>query len=256
MPARTLTLLQRKRLELARALAMQPEAPAARRDRRRADRVRMRRAGQDHQGDSRARHHDRLDRAYRARAGFGGEPADRDEFRPDSGRRRSARGHGRSARARGLHGHPGVMTLLQTQKLSAFYGDFQALFDIDVSVDEGETVAIIGANGAGKTTFLRAVAGALDDRARDGRVRRPADRRTRRRTRSCGSASPWCRKGASCFRACRWRRTSCSAAIADAPGRGISSASTSCFRGCTSCAACRRRRCRAGSSRWRRSAAR
>jgi branched-chain amino acid transport system ATP-binding protein len=53
------------------------------------------------------------------------------------------------------------MTLLQTQKLSAFYGDFQALFDIDVSVEEGETVAVIGANGAGKTTFLRAIAGAL-----------------------------------------------------------------------------------------------
>ena len=53
------------------------------------------------------------------------------------------------------------MTLLETHKLSAFYGDFQALFDIDVSVEEGETVAVIGANGAGKTTFLRTVAGAL-----------------------------------------------------------------------------------------------
>jgi branched-chain amino acid transport system ATP-binding protein len=53
------------------------------------------------------------------------------------------------------------MTLLQTQNLAAFYGDFQALFDINVSVGEGETIAIIGANGAGKTTFLRAVAGAL-----------------------------------------------------------------------------------------------
>jgi len=53
------------------------------------------------------------------------------------------------------------MTLLRTQKLSAFYGDFQALFDIDVTVEQGETVAIIGANGAGKTTFLRAVAGAI-----------------------------------------------------------------------------------------------
>jgi branched-chain amino acid transport system ATP-binding protein len=54
------------------------------------------------------------------------------------------------------------MTLLQTQSLSAFYGDFQALFDINVTVAQGETVAIIGANGAGKTTFLRAVAGALE----------------------------------------------------------------------------------------------
>jgi branched-chain amino acid transport system ATP-binding protein len=53
------------------------------------------------------------------------------------------------------------MTLLQTRRLCAFYGDFQALFDIDVTVEEGDTVAVIGANGAGKTTFLRAVAGAL-----------------------------------------------------------------------------------------------
>jgi branched-chain amino acid transport system ATP-binding protein len=54
------------------------------------------------------------------------------------------------------------MTLLQTKNLSAFYGDFQALFNINVTVAQGETVAIIGANGAGKTTFLRAVAGALE----------------------------------------------------------------------------------------------
>jgi branched-chain amino acid transport system ATP-binding protein len=53
------------------------------------------------------------------------------------------------------------MSLLATHNLSAFYGDFQALFDINVTVRRGETVAIIGANGAGKTTFLRAVAGAL-----------------------------------------------------------------------------------------------
>ena len=53
------------------------------------------------------------------------------------------------------------MTLLRTRGLCAFYGDFQALFDIDLNVDEGETVAIIGANGAGKTTFLRAVIGQL-----------------------------------------------------------------------------------------------
>ena len=54
------------------------------------------------------------------------------------------------------------MSLLETHKLSAFYGDFQALFEVDVSVEQGETIAIIGANGAGKTTFLRTVAGALD----------------------------------------------------------------------------------------------
>ncbi len=54
------------------------------------------------------------------------------------------------------------MSLLQTHGLSAFYGDFQALFDIDVGVGQGETVAVIGANGAGKTTLLRTLAGTLD----------------------------------------------------------------------------------------------
>jgi branched-chain amino acid transport system ATP-binding protein len=53
------------------------------------------------------------------------------------------------------------MTLLRTRGLRAFYGDFQALYDVDVTVEEGETVAVIGANGAGKTSFLRAVAGVL-----------------------------------------------------------------------------------------------
>ncbi len=53
------------------------------------------------------------------------------------------------------------MTLLAVSDLSAFYGDFQALFGISLRVAEGETVAVIGANGAGKSTFLRAVAGAL-----------------------------------------------------------------------------------------------
>jgi branched-chain amino acid transport system ATP-binding protein len=53
------------------------------------------------------------------------------------------------------------MTLLRTQKLCAFYGDFQALFDVDVTVESGETVAIIGANGAGKSTLLRAVSGPI-----------------------------------------------------------------------------------------------
>ena len=53
------------------------------------------------------------------------------------------------------------MTLLTVRGLSAFYGDFQALFGISLDVTEGQTVAVIGANGAGKTTFLRALAGAL-----------------------------------------------------------------------------------------------
>ncbi len=55
----------------------------------------------------------------------------------------------------------GARPVLATRGLEAFYGDFQALFGIDFDLAEGETVAIIGANGAGKTTFLRAVCGVL-----------------------------------------------------------------------------------------------
>ena len=51
--------------------------------------------------------------------------------------------------------------LLQTRGLEARYGDFQALFGIDLEVGLGETIAIIGANGAGKTTSMRSVTGML-----------------------------------------------------------------------------------------------
>ena len=54
-----------------------------------------------------------------------------------------------------------MSALLETRDLTAFYGDFQALFGISLSVAEGQTVAIIGANGAGKSTFLKTIAGLL-----------------------------------------------------------------------------------------------
>ena len=53
------------------------------------------------------------------------------------------------------------MAVLETRELTAFYGDFQALFGITFVLNEGETVAVIGANGAGKSTFLKTVAGLL-----------------------------------------------------------------------------------------------
>lgn len=53
------------------------------------------------------------------------------------------------------------MALLSTHALTAFYGDFQALFGIDTRVEEGETVAIIGSNGAGKSTYLKSITGLI-----------------------------------------------------------------------------------------------
>ena len=59
------------------------------------------------------------------------------------------------------------MNLLEVNNLSAFYGDFQALFNIDFTMEEGETLAVIGANGAGKSTFLKTITGLVDTEVDD-----------------------------------------------------------------------------------------
>jgi branched-chain amino acid transport system ATP-binding protein len=61
-----------------------------------------------------------------------------------------------------------MSALLSTSALTAFYGDFQALFGVDFEIGAGEIVAIIGANGAGKSTFLKSVTGLL--KARPGSI--------------------------------------------------------------------------------------
>lgn len=49
--------------------------------------------------------------------------------------------------------------LLEVTGLKSAYGRIEALHGIDIKVGEGELVALVGANGAGKTTFLRALSG-------------------------------------------------------------------------------------------------
>jgi branched-chain amino acid transport system ATP-binding protein len=52
--------------------------------------------------------------------------------------------------------------LLQAQGLNAWYGAAQILFDLDLHVNRGEVVALMGRNGAGKSTTLKALMGLLD----------------------------------------------------------------------------------------------
>lgn len=49
--------------------------------------------------------------------------------------------------------------LLELRHVNAGYGPFRAIFDVSLTIDEGAAVALIGANGAGKTTIARVVTG-------------------------------------------------------------------------------------------------
>ncbi|WP_424830346.1 ABC transporter ATP-binding protein [Ruegeria sp.] len=53
------------------------------------------------------------------------------------------------------------MPFLEVRNLDAFYGQIQVLFGISFALDKGEITAILGANGAGKTSTLRAICGMI-----------------------------------------------------------------------------------------------
>jgi len=57
------------------------------------------------------------------------------------------------------------VSLLELRGLDVFHGDLPALRDVSLSVEAGEILSVVGANGAGKTTMLRTISGLLRPRA-------------------------------------------------------------------------------------------
>ena len=56
-------------------------------------------------------------------------------------------------------------TVLTADKLDVFYGTSQALFGMSMQVQAGETLALLGRNGAGKSTTMKAIAGIIPTKA-------------------------------------------------------------------------------------------
>ena len=61
--------------------------------------------------------------------------------------------------------------MLELKQVEAFYGPIQVLFGIDLEVKEGEIVALLGTNGAGKTTILRVISGTLEPKSGEANFR-------------------------------------------------------------------------------------
>ena len=62
-----------------------------------------------------------------------------------------------------------MTALLEIENLDLYYGDAQALSEVSLCVEEGKIVAIVGANGAGKSSLIRSIAGI--EKPRGGHVR-------------------------------------------------------------------------------------
>ncbi len=88
--------------------------------------------------------------------------------------------------------------LLKVSDAELYYDHVYALKGVSLSVQEGETVALIGANGAGKSSILRAITG-LKKSAKAKSIMRAAGSTARGRMRSSGWGLPWCRKAAVSF---------------------------------------------------------
>ena len=86
--------------------------------------------------------------------------------------------------------------MLEVSTVSQSYGQHEALIGVSMHVSEGEIVAILGANGAGKTRLLKTITGLTRRKARS--CSRERDISPNRQTASWNSALRSCRKAAGC----------------------------------------------------------
>ena len=75
---------------------------------------------------------------------------------------------------------PETISLLEASGVDAGYGTMQVLWGVDLDVRAGETVLLLGANGAGKTTFLKSLVGLIE--ARHGSIKLGGEDVTRTRS--------------------------------------------------------------------------
>ena len=90
--------------------------------------------------------------------------------------------------------------MLEVSSLAFAYDGALAVRDVSLTVQPGEIVALLGANGAGKSTTVRMIAGVLRPQRGTIRFARRDAGRSARATSWCGAASRWCRKAGSCSR--------------------------------------------------------
>ena len=96
---------------------------------------------------------------------------------------------------------------LSVQGLNSYYGPAHILFDVGLEVGAGEVVALLGRNGAGKSTTFRSIVGLVEQR--EGRVvfeggMCPASRPTS----SCAAGSAMFRRSTASSPTLRWKKIS------------------------------------------------
>ena len=80
------------------------------------------------------------------------------------------------------------MSLLEVRGLNSYYGDSHILFDVSLHVERHEVVALLGRNGAGKSTTLKSLMGVVTPRG--GSVRLEGEELAGRKSHAIARAGP------------------------------------------------------------------